>query len=192
LKQFFFYKNRFNFFTGDNSENDIYYRVKILLIKIEHLNLAIGNKRFIIELFSPSPISRPCFFSLGFLFQRLHWGVVVGQFLTWNHPSSSFSLYFNLNKWFSHRSRFFFVILPSECGALLFVISCGIVWFLLLLRCSFDSYWKNNYSIKNLSINVADPEAWVFLSLLFYHIFLQAVCCEFVRKFILYIFSGVE
>jgi len=50
----------------------------------------------------------PNFFSLGFLFQFLHWGVVLGQFLTWNHSSSSFffSFYFNLNKWFSHRLRF--------------------------------------------------------------------------------------
>ena len=75
----------------------------------------------------PSPTSRPYFLSLGFLFQIFHWRVVLGQLLTWNHPSSSFSLYFNLNKWFSHRSKFFslwfhhlsvVVCCSSSCAAL--------------------------------------------------------------------------
>jgi len=51
------------------------------------------------------------------------------------------------------------VISPSECGGVLFVVLCGIVWFPILLRYSFDSYQKINYSIKDLGINVADPEA---------------------------------
>ena len=74
-------------------------------------------------------------FSVGFLFQIFHWGVVLGQFLTWNYPSSSFSLHFNLNKWFSHRSRFFLwfhhlsiVVCCSSSYAALFDFpsSCGI------------------------------------------------------------------
>jgi len=42
---------------------------------------------------------------------------------------------------------------------LLFAVLCGIVWFPVFLRCSFDSYWKIDYSIKDLGVNVADPEA---------------------------------
>jgi len=86
--------------------------------------------------------------------------MVLGQFLTWNHPSSSFFfLYFNLNKWFSHRSWFFSMISSSKCGGLLFVILCGVVWFPVSVQCSFDSYWNIDYSIKDLGVNVADPEA---------------------------------
>ena len=131
----------------------------------------------------------PSFLSLGFLFQFLHWGVVLGQFLTWNHPSSSFSLYFNLNKWFSHRSRFFFMISSSKCGGLLFVVLCGVVWFPVFLRCLFDSYWKIDYSIKDLGVNVADPKVMdIPVTLILSYIFsgimpLYAInlgCCEFV------------
>jgi len=64
------------------------------------------------------------------------------------------------------------VISPSECGGVLFVVLCDIVWFSVLLRCSFDSYWEINHLIKDLGINVADPETWLFRSLLFCHIFL--------------------
>jgi len=51
------------------------------------------------------------------------------------------------------------VISSPKCGGLLFVVLCGVVWFLVFLRCSFDSYWKIDYSIKDLDVNVADPEA---------------------------------
>jgi len=51
------------------------------------------------------------------------------------------------------------VISSSKCGGLLFVVLCGVVWFPVFVRCSFDSYWKIDYSIKDLSVNVADPEA---------------------------------
>jgi len=57
------------------------------------------------------------------------------------------------------------VISSSKCGGLLFVILCGVVWFPVFLRCSFDSNWKIDYSIKDLGVNVADPEAWIFRSL---------------------------
>jgi len=51
------------------------------------------------------------------------------------------------------------VISSSKCGGLLFVVLCGAVWFPVFLRCSLDSSWKIDYSIKDLSVNVADPEA---------------------------------
>jgi len=54
---------------------------------------------------------------------------------------------------------FFFVISSPKCGGLLFVVLCGLVCFPVFLRCSFDSYWKIDYSIKDLGVNVADPEA---------------------------------
>ena len=54
---------------------------------------------------------------------------------------------------------FFFVISSPKCGGLLFVVLCVVVWFPVFLRCSFDSYWKIDYSIKDLGVNVADPEA---------------------------------
>jgi len=83
----------------------------------------------------------PSFLSLGFLFQFIHWGVVLGQFLTWNHSSSSFSLYFNLNKCVSNRSRFFlrdFVIWVWWCVVRRLVRRCLIshlvmvfIWFIL-------------------------------------------------------------
>jgi hypothetical protein len=31
-------------------------------------------------------------------------------------------------------------------GVVLFVVLCGAIWFLVLLRCSFDSYWKIDFS----------------------------------------------
>ena len=37
------------------------------------------------------------------------------------------------------------VISSSKCGVVLFVILCG-VWFWVLLRCSFSSYWKIDIS----------------------------------------------
>jgi len=64
------------------------------------------------------------------------------------------------------------VISSSKCGGLLFVVSCSVAWFPVFLRCLFDSYWKIDYSIKDLDVNVADLEAWIFRSLQFYHIFL--------------------
>jgi len=71
--------------------------------------------------------------------------VILGHFWPRITPSTSFFLFsFNLNKWFSHLSSFsfrFFVISSSKCGVVLFVILCGI-WFRVLLRCSFISYWK--------------------------------------------------
>ena len=70
------------------------------------------------------------------------------------------------------------------------------------MRCSFDSYRKIDYSIKDLSVNVADPEAidipvTLILSYMFVGIMsLYAInldgCCEFVDRFILYVFSDVE
>jgi len=54
---------------------------------------------------------------------------------------------------------FFFVISSPKCGGLLFVVLCGIVWFPVFLWCLFDLYWKIDYTIKDLGINVADPEA---------------------------------
>jgi len=45
------------------------------------------------------------------------------------------------------------VISSSKCGGLLFVVLCGVVWFSVFLRCSFDSYWKIDYSIKDLGVN---------------------------------------
>jgi len=58
------------------------------------------------------------------------------------------------------------MISSSDCGGdVLFVVLCGIVWFSDLLRCSFDSYWKIDYSIKDLDVNVTDSETWVFRSL---------------------------
>jgi len=84
----------------------------------------------------PLPLHQvgPSFLSLTFLFQFLHWGVVLSQFLIWNHPSSSFPLHFNLNKWFSYRSRFFLfhrlsvvVCCSSSCATLFdFPSSCGV------------------------------------------------------------------
>jgi len=71
--------------------------------------------------------------------------VILGHFWPRIIPSTSFSLFsFNLNKWFSHISSFFFlffVISSSKCSVVLFVILCG-VWFRVLSRCSFISYWK--------------------------------------------------
>jgi len=41
----------------------------------------------------------------------------------------------HLNKWFSHRTRFFlFVILLYKCGAFLFVVLCNVVWFIIFVR----------------------------------------------------------
>jgi len=57
------------------------------------------------------------------------------------------------------------VISSSKRGGLLSVVLCGVVLFLVFLRCSIDSYWKIDYSIKNLGVNVADPETWIFRSL---------------------------
>ena len=100
-------------------------------------------------------------FSLGFLFQFLHWGVVLGQFLTWNHPSSSFSLYINLNKWFSHRSRFFlrdFAIWVWLCVVSRLVRRCLISQLVAVFVCP---YWNINFSqsitdsINDLDVNVA-------------------------------------
>jgi len=54
------------------------------------------------------------------------------------------------------------VISTSNCGGLLFVVLCGVIWLSIFLRCSFDSYWMIDYSIKDLSVKVADPEAWIF------------------------------
>jgi len=54
------------------------------------------------------------------------------------------------------------VISSSKRGGVLSVVLYGVVWFSVLLRCSFDSYRKIDYSIKDLGINVADPEAWIF------------------------------
>jgi len=51
------------------------------------------------------------------------------------------------------------VISSSKYDGLLFVVLCDVVWFPVFLRCSFDSYWKIDYSIKDLGVNVADPEA---------------------------------
>ena len=42
--------------------------------------------------------------------------------------------------------RFFLVISSPECGVVLFVVLCGVVWFRVLLRCSLDSYWKISIS----------------------------------------------
>ena len=39
----------------------------------------------------------------------------------------------------------FFVISLFDCGVVLFVMLCG-VWVCVLLRCSFSSYWKINFS----------------------------------------------
>jgi len=54
-------------------------------------------------------------------------------------------------------------------------------------------------STSDLGVNVADPEAWVFRWLTFYHIICRHFadvcykfgCCEFVRRFTLYVFSDV-
>ena len=73
--------------------------------------------------------------------------VVLGQFLTWNYLSSSFYLYFNLNKWFSHIFKFFsswfrhlsvvvccssscatFFDCPSCCGVHLIHIERSKIW----------------------------------------------------------------
>jgi len=51
------------------------------------------------------------------------------------------------------------VISSPKCGGLLFVVLCSVIWFSVFLRCSFDSYWKIDYSIKDLEFNVADPDA---------------------------------
>lgn len=54
-----------------------------------------------------------------------------------------------LNKWFLHYQVFSIVFFhdfwSSECDVVLFVVMCGVVWICLLLRCSFGSYWKNEY-----------------------------------------------
>jgi len=71
--------------------------------------------------------------------------VILGQFFfTWNHLCSSFSLYFNLNRWFSHRSRFFFSLwfrclsavlcCSSSCGVLFEFPSCCGVHSILIER----------------------------------------------------------
>jgi len=44
------------------------------------------------------------------------------------------------------------------------LITC-IVALYVLLRCSFDSYWGIDYSIDDSSVNVANPDTWVFWSL---------------------------
>jgi len=79
--------------------------------------------------------------------------VVLGHFLTYNHPSKSFFLFsFNLNKWFSHISNFSFCVFVNSspnCGVVMLVILCG-VWFRLLSRRSFSFYWK--ISISQLQI----------------------------------------
>jgi len=52
---------------------------------------------------------------------------------------------------------FFFVISSPKCGGLLFVVLCDVIF--VFRHCSFDSYWKIDYSIKDLGVNVANPEA---------------------------------
>jgi len=69
---------------------------------------------------------------------------------------------------------FLFVISSPKCGGLLFVVLCGVVWFPFFLRCSFDSYWRIDYSIKDLGVNVADPEAMDFpVTLILSYIFVD-------------------
>jgi len=69
------------------------------------------------------------------------------------------------------------VISSSECDVVLFIVLCGVVWFRVLLRCSFVPIERStsvNQSITNsindLDVNVADPEAWVFWWFRFDHI----------------------
>jgi len=49
---------------------------------------------------------------------------------------------------------FIFVISSFESSAALFIVLCGVVWFPVLFRCSFDFYWKINYSINDLDVNI--------------------------------------
>jgi len=108
----------------------------------------------------------PSFLSLGFLFQFLHWGVILGQFLTWNHPSSSFFLHFNLNKWISHRSRFFslwfhhlsvVVCCSSSCAALFdFPSSCGVDLIHIERSIIQSKIWASTLQIRR---------PWIFWSL---------------------------
>jgi len=51
----------------------------------------------------------------------------------------------------------FFVISSSECGVVLFVVLCGVVWFLVLLQCSFDSYWKISFSQSQIQSTIWVP-----------------------------------
>jgi len=62
-----------------------------------------------------------------------------------------------------------------------------------------DLHQSVTNSTNDLSVNVADPEAWVFRWLRFYHIICRYFahvcyklgCCEFVRIFTLYVFCDV-
>jgi hypothetical protein len=55
------------------------------------------------------------------------------------------------------------MISSSEYGGVLFVVLCDVVWYLVLLRCSFDSdwNWKIDYSIKDSGVNVVDPDVGI-------------------------------
>jgi len=64
-----------------------------------------------------------------------------------------------------HVYCYFFVISSSKYGGVLFAVLCGVVLFPVFLQCLLDSYWKIDYLIKDLGINVANPEACVFRSL---------------------------
>jgi len=46
------------------------------------------------------------------------------------------------------------MISSFECGVVLIVVLCGDVWFHVLLRCSFGSYWKISFSQSHIQLMI--------------------------------------
>jgi hypothetical protein len=75
--------------------------------------------------------------------------VILGHFWPIITPLHLFSFFFNINKWFSHRSSFYFCLF---CDFVVwvrrFVVRRLVRRYLIscILRCSFDSYWKIGFS----------------------------------------------
>jgi hypothetical protein len=87
----------------------------------------------------------------------------------------------------------------SECEIVLSVILCSVVWILVLLRCSFDSYWKIVCSINDLCVNVETRRHeyftyfnFIILFVDIFHCMLLTTCCEFIHIFLIYVFSDDE
>ena len=106
----------------------------------------------------------PSFFS--FIHQR---GVILGQFLTQNHPSNSFfSFPFIEISDFHIYFVFYFVISSSSCDLGLFVVFVRRCWSFCFSQV-FDQF-RLSYQIRSSAdpindfgvIHVADPETWLF------------------------------
>jgi len=101
--------------------------------------------------------------ALVFLWEKLHilsrfsfffthrGGVILGHFWPKITPLHPFSLSFNQISDFHISDFSFFVISSSEYDVVLFVVLCGIVWFHVLLRCSFVPIERST-SVNQLQI----------------------------------------